>query len=211
MNHNVSLSGVLLNFDGKPRQFGKNRAFHFEKKAPRRIHTTRTLQTDIVRVSKIVIGSVPYNTCSTSELQETARPSKYPMHHSDLYASNMIHDRAAQTKELRSNERMRSDEFKTSKMSSGSQELTSSAQLSLLPTRRKRAVIGRTVIYCLLAASLMALYNMWYSTHGINRIMHAKKLSEDKVTHIAHSNVPNQIDVQKVSVFHHILHVVVLY
>ena len=40
MNHNVSLSGVilpppLLNFDGKPRQFGKNRAFDFEKNAPR--------------------------------------------------------------------------------------------------------------------------------------------------------------------------------
>jgi len=41
MNHNVSLSGVilpppLLNFDGKPRQFGKNRAFDFEKNSPRK-------------------------------------------------------------------------------------------------------------------------------------------------------------------------------
>jgi len=41
MNHNVSLSGVilpppLLNFDGKPRRFGKNRAFDFEKNSPRK-------------------------------------------------------------------------------------------------------------------------------------------------------------------------------
>ena len=55
MNHNVSLSGVILpppwlNFDGKPRQFGKNREVHFAENPPR-MCKERGYERDITSVS----------------------------------------------------------------------------------------------------------------------------------------------------------------